>query len=94
MNGKRTEIYSAYLTLSFAFFLLRNRMREEVPSSATGFLHALEQRFCLLCLSDTGQLSPWFYGLELPGQSVGSPALYESPFDEVFSLIWQSLKNC
>lgn len=58
MNGKRTEIYSAYLTLSLAFFLLRNRMREEVPSSATGFLHALEQRFCLLCLSDTGQLSP------------------------------------
>lgn len=51
MSGKRTEIYSVYLTLLSAFeiFLLRNRMREEVPSSVTGFLHAVEQRFCPLC---------------------------------------------
>lgn len=41
-------IFNLTLLLAFEIFLLRNRMREEVPSSATGFLHALEQRFCPL----------------------------------------------
>lgn len=62
-DWNRLCIFNFTLPWAFKIIFLIKRAKE-IPSSVTGFLHALQQRFCPLSLSNIGQFSPWFITLQ------------------------------